>query len=117
MADEIVKRWDLTEIRLDVEYLSNHEPDTATLACRSLSLVPPKFHIDHGAGGSVARSEVVPETILANGIDVVALQALSWHPDTLQFKDATTGVTRTFPVSLVDIDERRQSATFRVRPR
>jgi hypothetical protein len=76
MADEIVKRWDLTEIRLDARYYFGHEPDTVILGCRSLSLVPPKFHLEHGADGSVQRSVSEPEAILAAGIDVAALRRL-----------------------------------------
>jgi hypothetical protein len=114
MAGEIVKRWDLTEIRLEARYFG-HESDTVTLACRSLSLVPPKFHLEHGADGSVQRSVSEPEAILAAGIDVAALQALAWQPTHLLFNEATTGEPLEFPVSLGDRDERRQSAKFVVR--
>jgi hypothetical protein len=114
MAVEIVKRWDLTEIRLEARYL-NHEPDKSTLHCRSLSLIPPDFLIEHGSDGSVQRSAVEPGTILATGIDVAAIRALAWSPTHLLFDEATTGEVMEFPVSLRDLDERHQSARFVVR--
>jgi hypothetical protein len=114
MAVEIVKRWDLTKIRLEARYL-NHEPDKSTLPCRSLSLIPPEFLIERGSDGSVQRSLVEPGAILATGIDVAAIRALSWSPTHLLFDQATTGEAVEFPVSLRDLDERHQSARFVVR--
>jgi hypothetical protein len=114
MADEVVRGWDLTEIRLEARYVS-HKPDAATLNCRSISLVPPKFHVAHGADGSVQRSMVEPAAILAIGVDAAAISALAWSPTHLLFNESSTNERLEFPVSLRDLDVNEQSARFVVR--
>jgi len=82
--------WNVTEITLSADYIG-HEPDSVTIPCRSLSLSPPQFMEESGAGGSKQTSMVKPAVISAAGVDASVMRSLKWSPTRLTFRDTITG--------------------------
>jgi hypothetical protein len=97
-----MRTWNVTEITLVANYM-NHEPDTLTTPCRSLSLSPPQFKEQSGADGFIQRSMVKPSVMTAIGVDASVIRTLMWKPNRLTFWDTITKKEETFPISSVDV--------------
>jgi hypothetical protein len=99
-----MSRWTVTEIKLEAHYIG-HDPDRLTVPCQSISLREARYTKTVAADGGVQRSEVEPESLLASGIDLKALQTITWKPNLLLFKDSVTGEQKEFPITFVDTCE------------
>ena len=82
-----------------------HPPDTLTICCESLSLIPARVRRTFGADGS--PEDVVGRAyILVKEVAVVAmgsLQSMQWKPTHLLFSDPGTGNEKESAVNLVEI--------------
>jgi hypothetical protein len=98
-------KWDTTEILLERRYVGA-DPDTATLACRSVSELPEEYYTDViGADGSVMRSVKARRSLLVRGITARSLGAVRFEPTDLSFKDSRTGKLETFRVEWQNVLE------------
>src|ERR1700677_2332201 len=87
--------WNVAEISLRADYI-NSDSNTLTLVCQSISEVAGDYVNKLGADESVMRSEIEPPSLVAKGIDLKILDALTWTPNHISFKDARAGEQRDF---------------------
>ena len=90
--------WTVPEVTLEAHYMSNHAPDVLTLFCQSVSSMPGRYAESKGADGSIMRSELESPSLLLNGTDLKLLNATTWQPNCLRFKDTGTGQWQEFGV-------------------
>jgi hypothetical protein len=96
--------WNVEEVTLEAHYIG-HAPDKLTLPCKSVSEIPGKYFDDTAADGAVQTSEIEQPSLLAKGIDLNILDAITWEPNRINFRDLRTGEVKEFRIQRRHIRE------------
>jgi hypothetical protein len=89
--------WNVEEVTLEAHYIGR-APDKLTLPCKSVSEIPGKYFDDTAADGAVMTSEIEQPFLLAKDVDLKLLDAITWEPNRINFKDLRTGEAKEFPI-------------------
>jgi hypothetical protein len=104
--------WKVNEITLMANYL-NHPPDNLSLGCKAISFVETPSARDVAADGGVMES-IFPDSLMATGMDVNALNSISWHPQRIAFQDSETMELKEFRIDGFEILSQSSTVRFSV---
>jgi hypothetical protein len=104
--------WKVNEIALAAYYM-NHAPDTLSLGCKAVSLIETPSARDVAADGDVMES-VFPDSLVATGMDMNALNSISWTPQRISFQDSRTSELKEFRIYGYDIPPQPGTVKFSV---
>jgi hypothetical protein len=102
--------WKVNEIAL-AAYYGNHAPDTLSLGCKAISLIETPSARDVAADGGVMES-VFPDSLVATGVDVNAVNSISWTPQRISFQDSRTSELKEFRIYGYDIPPQPGTVKF-----
>ena len=96
--------WSISDFRLEAHYVGRRDPDTLTVKCRSLSLLPAEYGPDDvAADGAIMKSLIARPSLLAKGVDGNKLGTIAWTR--LLFTDPKTGAQKEFDIRVMDTPE------------
>ena len=89
--------WKVEEVTLEAHYVGR-APDKLTLPCKSISEIPGTYSDDVAADGAVMTNVIEKPSLMARGVDLMILDAITWEPNRISFHDLHTGETKEFPI-------------------
>ncbi|MGD0801425.1 MAG: hypothetical protein ABR906_08930 [Terracidiphilus sp.] len=103
-ADELgdFSRWATNQVTVEALYM-NAPPESLTTACSAIIQLPAVYYQYRvRSDAEVMRSEKEPRSLLLEGVDLEALNEISWQPTGLSFVVSGTDEAKSFLVERTD---------------